>query len=559
MKILVIGNGFDLDHNLPTGYYEFIKFCESIIVFKESRKKETENLTNIQIEYLKKLSENEALLDKFYSLLKCNLLYKYFSKETKSNKWIDMEAEILSILTELDQLDEFVLTSNEIPMNNAYIHLGFDKLKEIFPHHFEFVTKELPTIFRNNIFDWLNKISIALEMYVSNFVNETQIEFYSPDIVDFDADKIITFNYSNIYEKIYSSAKEYSYCNYIHGKAIKNTDNNNSHIVLGITDPLIEHNNRSINSKFEKFFQRITKNTSNEYKEWLNQANNVEIAFFGHSLFSSDGDIIQELINRSDKITIFYYDLKMYEEIVLHLVEIIGKEKLIDYVYSSVPKIKFKQQQNHLNIENSGFEISKDIIRIKSLYTETESSINSFLDKIKEKTESMDTNYFHSQKLLINLYYELICNNISIIDSKFLSFTALDLGLKCSFKDTIEYNIDNYKFSENILEEKKLDFETLIDIINCENKTLSSESHHNYYIEKYSNKNDIGIIDIIKNELLNLETEKQWKDFIDFLINFGQNVYISLKYLIQKELSKLSNTEKIKLTYLINQYEKNKY
>lgn len=555
MKILVIGNGFDLDHNLPTGYYEFIKFCESIIFFKESRKKETEKLTDIQIEYLKKLSENEALLDKFYSLLWHNYLYKYFSQKTQSNKWIDMEAEILSILNELDQFEEFVLTSKEIPMVNAYIHLGFDKLKEVFPHHFDFVTKELPTTFRNNISDWLNKISIALEMYISNFVNDTPIEFYSPDILDFDADKVINFNYSNTYERLYPSIREYKYCNYIHGKAIKNIDNNNSHIVLGITDPLIEHNKRSTNSKFEKFFQRITKKTSNKYKDWLDEAKiDIEIAFFGHSLFSSDGDIIQELINRSKKITVFYYDLKMYQETILHLVEIIGKEKLIDYVYSNFPKIEFKQQQNHINIANSGLEISKDIIKIRNLYAETESSINSFLDRIKKKIDSKDTNYFHSQRLLIDLYYQLIAHNIIITVSQDLLDIAFQLGSNCSPSGPIQYNFRNYKFHGNVSNKTQQDFATFVNNINRYNKNCFRQIHSNQYIEKHKNSSDMQILELIRNEIKNLSSDKQWQDFIDFLITFDtksiSNTFRNI------DISDLTNTEKIKLLHLTNEYYK---
>ena len=30
MKILLIGNGFDLEHNLPTSYKSFLEFCKRI-------------------------------------------------------------------------------------------------------------------------------------------------------------------------------------------------------------------------------------------------------------------------------------------------------------------------------------------------------------------------------------------------------------------------------------------------------------------------------------------------------------------------------------------------
>lgn len=31
MKILVIGNGFDIDHGLATSYREFLNFCNAVL------------------------------------------------------------------------------------------------------------------------------------------------------------------------------------------------------------------------------------------------------------------------------------------------------------------------------------------------------------------------------------------------------------------------------------------------------------------------------------------------------------------------------------------------
>jgi len=31
MKILVLGNGFDVDHDLPTSYYNFMNFCNKVL------------------------------------------------------------------------------------------------------------------------------------------------------------------------------------------------------------------------------------------------------------------------------------------------------------------------------------------------------------------------------------------------------------------------------------------------------------------------------------------------------------------------------------------------
>ena len=57
MNILVIGNGFDLAHQLPTSYSDFLSFCENIRdAHKTSAKKDIRELytyieTNAWLEY----------------------------------------------------------------------------------------------------------------------------------------------------------------------------------------------------------------------------------------------------------------------------------------------------------------------------------------------------------------------------------------------------------------------------------------------------------------------------------------------------------------------------
>ena len=36
MKILLLGNGFDLEHKLPTTYRDFLDFCKSVIAIYTS-------------------------------------------------------------------------------------------------------------------------------------------------------------------------------------------------------------------------------------------------------------------------------------------------------------------------------------------------------------------------------------------------------------------------------------------------------------------------------------------------------------------------------------------
>ena len=463
-----------------------------------------------------------------------------------------MEAEIYKILTDIDKFECRLLSENINEIKVSSHDASYDRLTKLL----DYITLKEISIheLRSFLFVWLNQISIALEMYICNFINQTPVELYAPDIIDFDADRVISFNYSNTYEQYYSPTREISDCNYIHGKANISFITDDSNIVLGITDPLVEHDKCTENSMFEKYFQRISKNTSNEYRTWLykdkNKDDEIEVAFFGHSLYASDGDIINELIDEADKITIFYHDSKMYQEIIIHLTEIIGKKRLTELVFGSESKIELKKQQEHLNQQYGGFEISKDIVRINKLYSESEKSINSFFNKIKEKIKNKDIEYFYSQKSIIDLYYNLISNNIKITNSEQLAEIASCLDYECLDYEPVEYNMNNYEFSEAVLNAK--DFLSLITQINNDNYLRFLDKKPNLYM-MYGNCSDERITKIIKHELSDLNTVNQWKEFIDFLVVLDNEIVANALTTISK--SDLSNVERIKLLHLIEGYD----
>ena len=91
MKILVLGNGFDLDHNLPTSYKDFLNFCDYALNIDFLKEEPFDKLTKIQCEYAKLLKKNKEIRDTFLSLIKNNPFLNYFSieYERQGNNWID--------------------------------------------------------------------------------------------------------------------------------------------------------------------------------------------------------------------------------------------------------------------------------------------------------------------------------------------------------------------------------------------------------------------------------------------------------------------------------------
>ena len=96
MKILVLGNGFDLDHGLPTGYMDFLNFCNYVMDMDNPNSQYFEKLKESQKKYVDILNQNEAIKKTFQSFLSLNRFLTYFNNkiDKQGNNWIDFEREI---------------------------------------------------------------------------------------------------------------------------------------------------------------------------------------------------------------------------------------------------------------------------------------------------------------------------------------------------------------------------------------------------------------------------------------------------------------------------------
>jgi len=121
MNILVLGNGFDLAHGLPTSYINFLEFCEKVIPiyngidklyisyksnFLSDWKINNEIKDFLEDAYKSRKKENNIIytkypeLDELYLLIENNIWFYYFKKCNKHGKenWIDFENEISKVI-----------------------------------------------------------------------------------------------------------------------------------------------------------------------------------------------------------------------------------------------------------------------------------------------------------------------------------------------------------------------------------------------------------------------------------------------------------------------------
>lgn len=438
MKILLIGNGFDLEHDLHTKYGDFLDFIDD---FKKLNM--TGQVNDIKNEYIKSLFCKDMIRQRcaLKLFLENNLWIDYFQKIRKTylqNKqnWIDFEREIRNIV---EKLDEFRRCCEEEKIQLQFAASDLKKKRNLLEHELK-EALDIQDISGNStekiidtlIYD-LNRLIGGLEIYIWDCIGKYKIAYYNPDIFNINPDKILSFNYSDTYQRLYDqNTSEVEYL-YIHGKAennlryLPNSDEisekdiqefikniaENCNMVLGIDEYLSkERRDKEVRFiEFKKYYQRIFKRNGNEYKKWLNEISTSKISpnnilyIFGHSLDETDKDVLYEFIMcKALKTVIFYRDKKQLKELISNLLKVIGYDALLEKVYGKEPTIEFREQSKRKLISDSEFEIVNDIYRIENLQDLSKTEIELLLKKVDEKIKIGNIEYFTSQKFVITLY-----------------------------------------------------------------------------------------------------------------------------------------------------------
>lgn len=566
MKILVIGNGFDIEHNLPTSYRDFLNFCNSILELNGlSSMSGLDKLKSSQKKYIEKIKTNKPLEDKFLELLKDNYLLNYFNRQAEKENWVDLEGFLDEIVTALSHIEKQLSTVEETMYIVNTDHRIYQIIEELG------LTKMCGNCFNkiklNAIHETLcvclDRFSIALELYICKFVNSTSLDGIAPDIIEFDATNVLVFNYSNTYERMYGGVHWNEAISYIHGMA-RNNGNKNSNIILGITSLQAQAEKKVHYVEFEKYFQRITKKTGSEYKKWLlsgeQENQEIEIAFFGHSLDSTDGDVIEDFLEcKKAKITIFYHDTDAYQRIVSNLNSIIGKKELIKAVSGENPKITFKQQSKHQKVTTGGVEITRDIRKIYQLHSLSNSRIKKLLDKIYNKIQEKDLHYFYSQRKAISLFDALIYQQIEDISIKDYLDVCKEMDYEIKNGKLVYYQSEEWD-DYSIQGKEPCDVQTkkLINAINKSNeKKVNEQMQENTFLVL----GELKTKDEIKSKLIEILGEIRpnklyWKKLREMITTLKNHTMFSNAL---KELYRSSRTfalpTRVKIKYLYQMYD----
>lgn len=406
MNILVIGNGFDLAHGLPTRYGDFLEFVKVIRQIVKTKQLNGvccayNNVNSYIGDFADKLFESMmndscSFRQLWEELLNDNIWIDYFLECNMYQKgnWIDFESEISNVIQSIDK--------DMHGMNKTYkLEEEFESLSNGFLNRKYYESQRTFKDLRDRLLSDLNKLTRAFEIYLCDYVEKVKVKKKSPDIECLEEiGYILSFNYTDTYRNIYDVKDNIEY-DYFHGKAkIENTIETNN-MVLGIDEYLsgVMRNENTDFIAFKKFYQRIYKDCKelavnwcanikkeSEYStysrkfmleeqigyELVSEENNNlytweqfekraftydkeyekkhprhNIYIFGHSLDVTDKDILRKLIlNDNVNTTIFYPDKKELGKKIANLVKVIGQDELIRRTSGSTKTIEFKLQQD---------------------------------------------------------------------------------------------------------------------------------------------------------------------------------------------------------------------
>lgn len=343
MRILIIGNGFDLASGLPTRYSDFLDTCK---LAKKAQVLWADEIPSISLgteeECFKNFCKNAGnqKYHEFAQIARSCFWIDHFIERSKQigGKWLDFEEEIKnvikSLITDMDSSEDGRVNKiTNISLQN------YCKNHNLLKDSFTF--KEL--FFR--VQEEQVRLTRALEIYMDDYVFKLKAKKIQ-EISSKKYDRLLSFNYTVTYTENYDPSIQTCY---IHGKA--DVSKNDTRMVLGYDDEQLDNPKQNPEGIiFEKYYQRIVKNTDSKYFFWLDEINREqedEVTIFGHSLAPADGDVLKSFIcSPNTKITIYYVDEVDRADKIRNLAIILERDKLIQLttgVHKTIDFVQIKQ------------------------------------------------------------------------------------------------------------------------------------------------------------------------------------------------------------------------
>lgn len=351
--ILILGNGFDIAMGRKTKYTDFIEFEKQLFSNPDEELLKFLKDKNIRIEeygdnsYLKFIHENKDRLGENWSNLEIMIsqladAIMYFKENnevlfkvaTTGRNWL-LEEDLLqekNYRSKLYIANMFFSLFHEKDWSSLEREVALDKLNNEFIRQLDLLI-ELLEIYLSYL-DYLD--------FKVDRINRKLTALNA--ILDLSNSYVLNFNYTNTSSRLFWTSSKFTH--FIHGRIdLERTFNRINTMVFGIEDK--ENNINSDLIPYQKYYQRVVKETGNQFEEFfkpnykysnegVSKSLSKNIIIFGHSVDPLDKEIFQKCFALAKdggylyRFIFTYFDEPAKRSIVKNLAIILGKEKLIE-------------------------------------------------------------------------------------------------------------------------------------------------------------------------------------------------------------------------------------
>lgn len=350
-RIIIIGNGFDLAHGLPTSYKNFIDWyidkrvnnlstCHSNVNSDELCKfRISEHTWHSYIFSNNGPLWNEILRESLFKTIKGHPEYFQYNQSRfleaitkciEKNNWVDIEKEYYNLLSKdfessdnesIEQLNReleclknnLIVYLNEVEKKLINEYIIDNNIKEkifepINPRDISIEAKEKFEFFKNNRLAHDSHYKSLLNKYntyklLKDIDQRNSKELYLPDSI-----LLLNFNYTKTAD-LYLPNEDIFKVNHIHGKL-----SNPKSIIFGYGDELDENYKKLLkdnNNEYLKNIKSINYLNYTNYREMLSYIESApyQIYIMGHSCGLSDKTLLNTLFEHENCVSIkpFYY------------------------------------------------------------------------------------------------------------------------------------------------------------------------------------------------------------------------------------------------------------
>ena len=362
-RLVIIGNGFDLAHGLPTSYKDFIDdYWENVIQECKSKDVYEDDLFSLKLNKKSIGSQGtyELVNDvKCYKTLKLftikngkycyqdfkNKFFLCLSDVSNMENWVDIENLYYKKLKEITKSPSLPITQKKI--RTKILNQEFEQVKNLLERYLKEKVEEKYdfSLHRNNPF-----IDFLLPEFINRFDENRYLkEFKSGDhlyVREF-LEKVgeknglttyfLSFNYTKVVEQYYNVFAFPKQINYIHGKL---NDSANT-VNFGFGDEMdddykmIENIDDNEYLKNFKSFQYLQNSNYKQLLDFVESDQKFQVYIMGHSCGLSDRTMLNTIFEHPNCISIkvFYHQREdgtdNYTEIIQNISRHFNKKKLM--------------------------------------------------------------------------------------------------------------------------------------------------------------------------------------------------------------------------------------